>query len=172
MKHLVTGAAGFIGFHVVQHLLERGEEVVGLDNINPYYSLELKFARLAESGIAREKEDYLNSNFTGFLHLLECCRFYPLKHFVFASSSSVYGSNAKMPFSASDGVDHPISLYAASKKSNELMPHSYSHLLEFQRQDFAFSRFMALWTDLIGLIFFLLLRFAEGSTFKYLIRVK
>jgi UDP-glucuronate 4-epimerase len=184
MKYLVTGAAGFIGFHVVQHLLERGEEVVGLDNINSYYSLELKFARLAESGIAREKiatavlisshkkadyrftqqdlvdkesllrlfetekfdvvihlaaqagvrnsilhpEDYLHSNFTGFLHLLECCRFYPVKHFVFASSSSVYGSNAKMPFATSDGVDHPISLYAASKKSNELMAHSYSHL--------------------------------------------
>jgi UDP-glucuronate 4-epimerase len=73
-------------------------------------------------------EDYLHSNFTGFLHLLEACRFFPVKHFVFASSSSVYGSNAKMPFSTSDGVDHPISLYAASKKSNELMAHSYSHL--------------------------------------------
>ena len=73
-------------------------------------------------------EDYLHSNFTGFLHLLECCRFYPVKHLVFASSSSVYGSNAKMPFATSDGVDHPISLYAASKKANELMAHSYSHL--------------------------------------------
>ena len=184
MKYLVTGAAGFIGFHVVRHLLEKGEEVVGLDSINSYYSLELKFARLAELGIAREKmesgipvtsskstsyrfvqqdlvdkeallrlfevekfevvihlaaqagvrnsilhpDDYLNSNFTGFLHLLECCRFHPVKHLVFASSSSVYGSNAKMPFATSDGVDHPISLYAASKKANELMAHSYSHL--------------------------------------------
>ncbi len=184
MKYLVTGATGFIGFHVARHLLERGEEVVGLDSINSYYSLELKFARLAELGIARENigsgvlvnssksnnyrfvqqdlvdkeallrlfetekfgvvihlaaqagvrnsilhpEDYLHSNFTGFLHLLECCRFHPVKHLVFASSSSVYGSNAKMPFATSDGVDHPISLYAASKKANELMAHSYSHL--------------------------------------------
>ena len=184
MKYLVTGAAGFIGFHVVQHLLERGEEVVGLDSINSYYSLELKFARLAESGITREKiatgvpvsshkkpnyrfiqqdlvdkgsllrlfetekfdvvihlaaqagvrnsilhpEDYLHSNFAGFLNLLECCRFHPVQHLVFASSSSVYGSNTKMPFSTSDAVDHPISLYAASKKANELMAHSYSHL--------------------------------------------
>jgi UDP-glucuronate 4-epimerase len=184
MKYLVTGAAGFIGFHVVQSLLEKREEVVGLDSINSYYSLELKFARLAASGIARDKiapgvlvrsqkqtnyrfiqqdlvdkesllrlfetekfdivihlaaqagvrnsilhpEDYLHSNFTGFLNLLEACRYYPVKHFVFASSSSVYGSNAKMPFATSDAVDHPISLYAASKKSNELMAHSYSHL--------------------------------------------
>jgi UDP-glucuronate 4-epimerase len=169
---------------VVQHLLAKGVEVVGLDNINSYYSKELKFARLAESGIASKDvaagvlassitkvnyrfiqldlvdkpallhlfkgekfdvvihlaaqagvrnsilhpEDYLHSNFAGFLNLLECCRFNPVKHLVFASSSSVYGSNTKMPFSTSDGVDHPISLYAASKKANELMAHSYSHL--------------------------------------------
>lgn len=184
MKYLVTGSAGFIGFHVVQHLLANGHEVLGLDNINSYYSQELKFARLAESGIAAEQvapgvlvssitepnyrfiqldlvdkpallqlfetekldvvihlaaqagvrnsilhpEDYLHSNFAGFLNLLECCRFHPVQHLVFASSSSVYGSNTKMPFSTSDGVDHPISLYAASKKANELMAHSYSHL--------------------------------------------
>ena len=184
MKYLVTGAAGFIGFHVVHHLLATNHEVLGLDNINSYYSRELKLARLAESGIASEKiaprllvtsetqpnyrfiqldlvdkpdllqlfeaekfdvvihlaaqagvrnsishpEDYLHSNFAGFLNLLECCRFFPVKHLVFASSSSVYGSNTKMPFSTSDGVDHPISLYAASKKANELMAHSYSHL--------------------------------------------
>jgi UDP-glucuronate 4-epimerase len=184
MKYLVTGSAGFIGFHVVQHLLANKHEVLGLDNINSYYSRELKLARLAESGIATEKiapsllvtsetqpnyrfiqldlvdksellylfesekfdvvihlaaqagvrnsilhpEDYLHSNFAGFLNLLECCRFFPVKHLVFASSSSVYGSNSKMPFSTSQGVDHPISLYAASKKANELMAHSYSHL--------------------------------------------
>jgi UDP-glucuronate 4-epimerase len=184
MKYLVTGSAGFIGFHVVQHLLSNGHEVLGLDNINSYYSQELKFARLSESGIAAEQvapgvlvssitepnyrfiqldlvdkpallqlfetekldvvihlaaqagvrnsilhpEDYLHSNFAGFLNLLECCRFHPVQHLVFASSSSVYGSNTKMPFSTSDGVDHPISLYAASKKANELMAHSYSHL--------------------------------------------
>lgn len=184
MKYLVTGAAGFIGSHVAKHLLDGGAEVVGMDNINAYYSQELKYARLANAGIhlknealgtlipsttyegyrfiqldlvekpalkqlfEKEKfdvvihlaaqagvrnsilnpEDYLQSNFTGFLNVLECCRAHPIYHLVFASSSSVYGSNTKMPFSTSDAVDHPISLYAASKKSNELMAHSYSHL--------------------------------------------
>lgn len=184
MNYLVTGAAGFIGFHVVNYLVGRGDTVLGLDSINAYYDRELKYARLAQAGIQRDNiqlgvpltsssqgnyrfvqqdlgdkesllqlfeteqldvvihlaaqagvrnslyhpEDYIHSNITGFLNLLECCRFHPVKHLVFASSSSVYGSNEKMPFSTADPVDHPISLYAATKKSNELMAHAYSHL--------------------------------------------
>ena len=184
MKYLVTGTAGFIGFHVAKQLLERGDQVVGLDVINSYYDVDLKYARLANMGIDRnqitlgeliqssansdyrfiqldltdknlllslfEKEKfdvvihlaaqagvryslthpevYMESNITAFVNVLECCRFHPVKHLVYASSSSVYGSNEKMPFSTSDSVDHPISLYAASKKANELMAHTYSHL--------------------------------------------
>ncbi|MCS5489704.1 NAD-dependent epimerase [Algoriphagus limi] len=184
MKYLVTGTAGFIGFHVCKRLIEQGEEVVGLDVINDYYDLDLKFDRLAHLGVDRDQiqfgelassnkhpnfrfirldlakkeplmklfeeekfdvvihlaaqagvryslthpEVYVESNIIAFLNILECCRFHPVKHLVYASSSSVYGSNEKMPFSTSDSVDHPISLYAASKKSNELMAHTYSHL--------------------------------------------
>ncbi|WP_339703653.1 NAD-dependent epimerase [Algoriphagus aquimarinus] len=184
MKYLVTGTAGFIGFHVAQQLLERGDEVVGLDIINDYYDINLKYARLAHMGIQRDQvkkgemvqsdtvegyrfiqldlsvkeplldlfaqekfdvvihlaaqagvryslshpEVYIESNIVAYLNILEACRFHPVKHLVYASSSSVYGSNEKMPFSTSDSVDHPISLYAASKKSNELMAHTYSHL--------------------------------------------
>ena len=184
MKYLVTGTAGFIGFHVAQKLLERGDEVVGLDVINDYYDVNLKYARLSHMGINRDEvqkgkvvqsdsfsayrfiqldlsvkeplvdlfseekfdvvihlaaqagvrysltnpEVYIDSNIVAFLNILECCRFHPVKHLVYASSSSVYGSNEKMPFSTSDSVDHPVSLYAASKKSNELMAHTYSHL--------------------------------------------
>lgn len=184
MKYLVTGTAGFIGFHVATQLLERGDEVVGLDIINDYYDINLKYSRLAHMGIRRDQvkkgeivqsehisgyrfiqldlavkdpllnlfaqekfdvvihlaaqagvrysltnpEVYIESNIVAFLNILECCRFHPVKHLVYASSSSVYGSNEKMPFSTSDSVDHPISLYAASKKSNELMAHTYSHL--------------------------------------------
>lgn len=184
MKFLVTGTAGFIGFHVAKYLIDRGDEVVGLDVINDYYDVNLKFARLEFHGIEKsdvsfgkisksnkfpnyrfirldlvEKESlmtlfeqekfdvvihlaaqagvrysltnpevYIQSNISAFLNILECCRFFPVKHLVYASSSSVYGSNEKMPFSTSDSVDHPISLYAASKKANELMAHTYSHL--------------------------------------------
>lgn len=199
-KILITGTAGFIGFHLAQRLLKRGDTVVGIDNINDYYDVNLKYARLDETGISRddiarserhpfrpladsesvenflvqstkysnyrfakmditdqgainklfkkEKFDkvcnlaaqagvryslenphaYINSNIVGFVNILEMCRHHNIKHLVYASSSSVYGNNTKMPLSTSDNVDHPISLYAATKKSNELMAHTYSHL--------------------------------------------
>lgn len=169
MKALVTGAAGFIGMHVTQRLLERGDMVIGIDNINDYYDPALKHARLAQltphagfkfelMDIAdrlamaklfeREKFDrvvhlaaqagvryslqnphaYVDSNLVGFVNVLEGCRHNAVQHLVYASSSSVYGGNTKMPFAEGDSVDHPVSLYAATKKANELMAHSYSHL--------------------------------------------
>lgn len=184
MKILVTGTAGFIGFHLAQNLLLRGDLVVGLDSINDYYDVNLKYARLRETGIDKESiaygkivqsdkysnysfiqlnlEDkeqidklfeehrfdkvcnlaaqagvryslenpmaYINSNIVGFANILEACRHNQVKHLAYASSSSVYGLNEEMPFSTQHNVDHPISLYAASKKSNELMAHTYSHL--------------------------------------------
>jgi UDP-glucuronate 4-epimerase len=168
-KVLVTGAAGFIGFHLTHELLVRGDQVVALDNLNDYYDATLKEARLAllmgrngfrfvkldladREGMAdlfaEEKFDkvvnlaaqagvryslknphaYIDSNIVGFMHVLEGCRHHKIKHLVYASSSSVYGANESVPFSVHDNVDHPISLYAASKKANELMAHSYSHL--------------------------------------------
>ncbi len=169
MKILVTGAAGFIGFHLSKYLLQRGDEVVGFDNLNDYYDVTLKHARLQQledksgfcfvkgdladrNGIASlfadEKFDrvvnlaaqagvryslinpyaYIDSNIQGFINILEGCRHNGVEHLVYASSSSVYGANTAMPFSVHDNVDHPVSLYAASKKSNELMAHTYSHL--------------------------------------------
>lgn len=171
MKVLVTGTAGFIGFHTAKRLLDRGDHVVGFDNMNPYYDVTLKEARLAklqgrngfrfikgsledreavESLFAQEKPDrvihlaaqagvrhslenphvYVDGNVTGFLHILEGCRHNDVEHLVYASSSSVYGANTAMPFSIHQNVDHPLSLYAATKKSNELMAHTYSHLYE------------------------------------------
>lgn len=184
MKILVTGAAGFIGYHLVAKLLERGDDVVGIDNINDYYSVNLKYARLFMTGIAESEIDYgkvvesskyenykfikcdltdkdqlslifsksdidvvvnlaaqagvrysidnpfayIESNIVGFANILECCRHNNIKHLVYASSSSVYGGNTKIPFSENDVVDNPVSLYAATKKSNELMASCYSKL--------------------------------------------
>lgn len=169
MKVLVTGAAGFIGFHVSRYLLERGDQVVGVDNLNDYYDVSLKEARLqqlfkyssfrflkldisdradisslfvaedfdkvvhlaAQAGVRYSLENphaYADSNLVGFLNILEGCRQSSIQHLVYASSSSVYGANETMPFSVHDNVDHPVSLYAATKKCNELMAHSYSHL--------------------------------------------
>jgi UDP-glucuronate 4-epimerase len=183
-KFLLTGSAGFIGFHLANALLQQGEDVVGLDNINDYYDIELKFARLKEAGINRENIEwgrktqssiwpgyrfirmdlddndgimrlfreekfeyvinlaaqagvrysienpgiYIRSNINGFYTILEGCRHFPVKLLIYASSSSVYGNNKKTPFSEDDNVDHPVSLYAATKKSNELMAETYRHL--------------------------------------------
>ncbi len=191
MKILVTGTAGFIGFHLVENLMKNDNiKVVGIDNINDYYDINLKYARLAESGINRDEVEtcetslievqsqkyqnykflklditnlplleqlfeqeqvdyvvnlaaqagvryslknphaYVQSNLVGFVNILECCRHHDIKHLVYASSSSVYGANAKIPFSEDDRVDNPVSLYAATKKSNELMAYTYSHLYD------------------------------------------
>lgn len=189
-KILVTGAAGFIGYHLCEALLKQGHQVVGLDNINDYYDVNLKYARLNELGIAKElaihfdaitesslhgknmqfirlnledriqlpllfetfkfdmvcnlaaqagvrysienPEAYIDSNVNGFLNVLECCRHYNVKRLVYASSSSVYGNSDETPFAETANVDHPISLYAATKKSNELMAHTYSHLYQIE----------------------------------------
>jgi UDP-glucuronate 4-epimerase len=184
MKILITGTAGFIGFTLARKLLERGDEIIGLDSINDYYSVDLKYARLKETGILKSSVEYgklvpstnyanysfiqlnledqegirnlfeeqkfdkvcnlaaqagvryslenpkayIDSNIIGFMNILEACRHNSVQHLTYASSSSVYGMNEAMPFSTHDNVDHPISLYAASKKSNELMAHTYSHL--------------------------------------------
>ncbi|AXJ00421.1 UDP-glucuronate 4-epimerase [Cyclonatronum proteinivorum] len=184
MKVMITGTAGFIGFHLVKLLIQDGHEVVGIDSINDYYDINLKYDRLKETGIDKEAiqegtavqsttlsgyrfvklglEDkegilelfkkerfdvvvnlaaqagvryslinphtYIDANITGFLNILEGCRHYPVKHLIYASSSSVYGANTKMPFSVNHNVDHPVSLYATSKKANELMAHTYANL--------------------------------------------
>jgi len=169
MKYLVTGAAGFIGFHVTQRLLAAGHQVIGIDNLNDYYDVNLKIARLdllrsfpeftfikidladregiaslfcehrfqrvihlaAQAGVRYSLENplvYADSNLIGHLNILEGCRHNQVEHLLYASSSSVYGLNRKLPFSTDDSVDHPVSLYAATKKANELMSHTYAHL--------------------------------------------
>lgn len=167
--YLVTGAAGFIGYHFSNRLLEQGCQVIGIDNLNDYYDVRLKHSRLnllkaykdftfIEADIAEKQvimdlfakdrphvvvhlaaqagvrysidhpDTYISSNIIGFFNILEACRNYPVEHLIYASSSSVYGANKKVPFEETDFVDHPVSLYAATKKSNELMAHTYSHL--------------------------------------------
>lgn len=197
---LVTGAAGFIGFHLSKKLIELGHRVVGLDNINGYYSVQLKLDRLKQLGIEEVLEGelvtsktlgkqlqfikldlenrnelpklfekfqfevvcnlaaqagvrysienpkaYIDSNISGFLNILEGCRNYKVKHLVYASSSSVYGKNKKVPFETKDNVDHPISLYAATKKSNELMAHTYGHLYGFKTTGLRFFTVYGPW---------------------------
>lgn len=167
--YLITGSAGFIGFHLSKSLLEKGAKVIGFDNMNDYYEVSLKEDRLAilekyekftfikgdlgdkgdvfslfqelhpeivvnlgaQAGVRYSIDNpgaYMQSNMMGFFHILECCRYFPVEHLVYASSSSVYGGNEKIPFSTEDKVDEPVSLYAATKKSNELMAHAYSKL--------------------------------------------
>ncbi|RXJ78012.1 NAD-dependent epimerase [Arcobacter sp. F155] len=201
MKILVTGTAGFIGFHLAKKLLERGDEVVGLDNINDYYDVNLKYARLNELGISqneitsnkliksdkysthkfikmdlsntndinalfeKEKFDavcnlaaqagvryslenphaYIDSNIKGFMNILEACRNYDVKNLSYASSSSVYGLNKSQPFKTTDKTDTPISLYAATKKSNELMAHTYSHLYDIKATGLRFFTVYGPW---------------------------
>lgn len=185
-KVLVTGAAGFIGYHLAKQALARGDEVVGIDNLNPYYDVSLKEARLrelkvepafrfekldlvnragilklfsterpaivlhmaAQAGVRYSLEAphvYVDSNLTGFVNLLEACRVNPVKHFIFASSSSVYGANTHIPFSVHDNVDHPLSLYAATKKANELIAHCYSHLFRISATGLRFFTVYGPW---------------------------
>ncbi len=171
MKILVTGAAGFIGSALCIRLLQRGDDVIGVDNLNDYYDVQLKQARLnrlfdytnftfkkldianqaevqqlfqeqgvnkvmhlaAQAGVRysiTHPDTYINSNIVGFMNILEGCRHHKVEHLAYASSSSIYGANTRMPFSIHDNVDHPVSLYAATKKANELMAHTYSHLYQ------------------------------------------
>ncbi len=192
-KLLVTGAAGFIGFHTSRRLLDRGDDVVGLDNLNDYYDVRLKHDRLAQlngqEGFSFVKADladrealeqlfrehrpevvihlaaqagvryslenpqaYVDSNLVGFTNILEGCRHHDVRHLAYASSSSVYGANTKMPFSVHHNVDHPVSLYAATKKANELMAHTYSHLFRLPTTGLRFFTVYGPWGAGHGLV--------------------
>lgn len=221
MKVLVTGAAGFIGFHLSGVLLADGHEVIGLDNINDYYDVNLKYARLEQLGVQRDAAEnwnslcpgnegfhfirmgledktglenlfkdqnfdvvcnlaaqagvryslehpdtYVQSNLVGFVNILECSRHYDIKHLVYASSSSVYGSNDKIPFSTEDRVDHPISLYAATKKSNELMAHTYSHLFNLPTTGLRFFTVYGPWGRPDMALFLFTEAIAKGEPIK------
>jgi len=219
-KILITGTAGFIGFHLVQKLVQQDYEITGLDNINDYYDVNLKYGRLAETGIQKDQirdgeyvtsdtyenyrfikmdlEDkdgmqsvfehgkfdyvvhlaaqagvryslvnphaYINSNITGFLNILEGCRHNPVKHLIYASSSSVYGANTKMPFSTRHNVDHPVSLYAATKKSNELMAHTYSNLYSIPSTGLRFFTVYGPWGRPDMALFLFIKAISEGKS--------
>ncbi|MDB5119322.1 MAG: nucleoside-diphosphate-sugar epimerase [Sphingobacteriales bacterium] len=222
MKILVTGSAGFIGLHLVKNLVQRGDEVVGIDNLNDYYDVSLKLGRLNNAGISGstideekmvqsdkhsnyrfmklnltdntklqtlfkdEKFDavcnlaaqagvrysivnpqaYIDANIQGFFNVLECCRHNEIKHFIYASSSSVFGMNSKMPFSTTDTVDHPISLYAATKKSNELMAHTYSHLFNLPTTGLRFFTVYGPWGRPDMALFLFTKAIIEGKPIK------
>ncbi|WP_418501157.1 NAD-dependent epimerase [Flagellimonas sp.] len=223
MKILVTGAAGFIGYHTTKALLKRGHVVVGIDNLNDYYDVNLKISRLRELGITPEfdndsstmvvsnvysnfkfakidvahrselpslfneekfeivcnlaaqagvryslenPEAYIDSNIVGFLNILECCRNNDVKHLVYASSSSVYGMNKDIPFKTTDNVDHPISLYAATKKSNELMAHTYSHLYDLPTTGLRFFTVYGPWGRPDMAMFLFTKAIIEGKAIK------
>jgi len=203
-KILVTGAAGFIGFHLAQKLCENNWDVIGLDNLNNYYDVNLKKDRLnllksyknfkfykidlvdkesikilfkeekfdyvvnlaAQAGVRYSLENpysYIDSNISGFLNILEGCRHNPVKHLIYASSSSVYGANTKMPFSVHDNVDHPVSLYAATKKANELMAHAYSNLYKIPVTGLRFFTVYGPWGRPDMALFIFTKKIAEGK---------
>lgn len=204
---LVTGAAGFIGFHLSKRLLKDGYHVFGIDNLNEYYDIKIKHSRLehlksydcfqfikidlmekesldkvfnennieivvnlaAQAGVRYSLENpkaYIDSNIVGFLNILECCRHHKVKHLVYASSSSVYGANTKMPFSVHHNVDHPVSLYAASKKSNELMAHTYSHLFDLPTTGLRFFTVYGPWGRPDMALFLFTKAIIEGTPIK------
>jgi len=207
MKVLVTGAAGFIGYHLSKKLIERGDEVVGVDNINDYYDINLKLARLdglknhenfsfqkldiadrgameqlfqnnqfdrvinlaAQAGVRYSIQNpnaYVDANLVGFMNILEGCRHSKVPHLSYASSSSVYGANTKQPFSEQDNVDHPVSLYAASKKANELMAHTYSNLYELPTTGLRFFTVYGPWGRPDMALFLFTKGILEGTPIK------